>query len=146
MEDFEPGTTAAGFLDQMAEVGAVNPARHEVLGGQRLDAHIQKDGLARAQPFREMPGLVRESAHLTGGNIEKVQEIVGAIGDAPAKGGLFINERDPQMGVEAGEMDGYHGAREARADDRDIEKRGILNHGTGGIEKERFRFDYTIPV
>ena len=70
-----------------------------------------------------MIGLVGESAHAAGGDIQQVAAVFGAVGDAAAGRGAIVNEGHGESWKAAQEMRGEDGAAETAADDYYVRRR-----------------------
>ena len=101
----EEVAAVAGLPDLVAEqildVGAVEPARHELVGA----APVGLGGALRlgvvAQPVREMVGLVGERAHAAGADVEEVIGIARRVGQPAAELGVLLDEVDAAARQEA---------------------------------------------
>ncbi len=120
---------AACFLEELADVSAVDSAGQKIVRGNGDDPDISQCVPPGGQPLREIVRSVRKGAHFTGGNIEQVSKAVRAVGYAPPKGAIFVRDEDAEAGSNAGQMDGDQRAGEAGAGDGDIEKLNFLTHG-----------------
>lgn len=110
------GAAVDGFLEQFADVAAIEGAREEVGGfGGRI--------IVGLRPAQEMIGFAGQSAHAGGGNIQQMAAILGAVGDAASGRGALVNEGDRESWSAAQEMRSEHGTAEAASDDYYIERR-----------------------
>ena len=92
------------------------------------------------RPAKKVFGIVGQSTHPAGGDVEHVSLHARAVRDAPADGPESIDERDPDGTAAAQQLRGDGDAGEAAAHDRDLGRRvgvagadprqGTPGHGT----------------
>jgi hypothetical protein len=109
------GAALDGFVEQRGDVAAVTRARKKISG---LDGGV----VIRLRPAEEVIRFVGEGAHAGGGNVEQMAGMLGAIGDAAARRGRFVDDGDGESRVAAQQLRGDDRAAEAASDDYHVER------------------------